>query len=288
MATKKALSNKQNAQKSTGPKTTRGKAVASQNAVQHGLLSRSLVLPSEDPQEFTALLQQLQSELAPAGTLEQTMVERIAIALWRQRRLVAAESGQLILRQSLMKISERHQVRSMAGLKAQDDDWIDLIAKDPPSRPELLAELDALDQAVISGSNAADQLQSLEQQCPMSWTSLCDEAEALGDLTAAQRLIQLITHLRDTETTVQGWLDSQIYEQRKMLRLLDALATVRQAAGLPENADVLARYQSALDNDVYKATRALREQQRFRLEHAALNATALPADSNSAPQRLAP
>ena len=40
MATQKQIkANRQNAQKSTGPKTSDGKAVVSQNAVKHGLFA---------------------------------------------------------------------------------------------------------------------------------------------------------------------------------------------------------------------------------------------------------
>ena len=43
--------NRRNAQKSTGPKTERGKARAKLNAIKHGLTARTImsVLPQEDP-----------------------------------------------------------------------------------------------------------------------------------------------------------------------------------------------------------------------------------------------
>ena len=44
MATEKQINaNRQNAQKSTGPKTAEGKAAVSQNAVKHGLFAQSLI-----------------------------------------------------------------------------------------------------------------------------------------------------------------------------------------------------------------------------------------------------
>jgi hypothetical protein len=51
--------NRQNALKSTGPRSAAGKAVSSANATQHGILSRHLILPGESRAEFDALLQQL-------------------------------------------------------------------------------------------------------------------------------------------------------------------------------------------------------------------------------------
>jgi hypothetical protein len=43
--------NRQNAQKSTGPKTDEGKAAASQNAVKHGLFAES-VIKGENEAEY--------------------------------------------------------------------------------------------------------------------------------------------------------------------------------------------------------------------------------------------
>jgi hypothetical protein len=44
--------NKQNAKKSTGPRTEQGKAVSRLNALQHGILSGELVLPGENSREL--------------------------------------------------------------------------------------------------------------------------------------------------------------------------------------------------------------------------------------------
>ena len=59
--------NRQNAQKSTGPKTDEGKSVSKMNAVKHGLLAQEFVLRGEDPDEFDALRDGLVAELRPNG-----------------------------------------------------------------------------------------------------------------------------------------------------------------------------------------------------------------------------
>ncbi len=48
----KIRSNRQNAQRSTGPKTQKGKAVVSQNALKHGLSARHDVVITEDQADF--------------------------------------------------------------------------------------------------------------------------------------------------------------------------------------------------------------------------------------------
>ena len=50
--------NRQNAKKSKGPITESGKSVAKLNAVKHGLSSKNVVIPGEDPEEFEELRRQ--------------------------------------------------------------------------------------------------------------------------------------------------------------------------------------------------------------------------------------
>ena len=51
----KAESNRNNALKSTGPKSPAGKAISAQNRLSHGVLSSHLILPNESRDEFDAL-----------------------------------------------------------------------------------------------------------------------------------------------------------------------------------------------------------------------------------------
>lgn len=91
--------NRQNARRSTGPRTPDGKRRSSQNAITHGIFTRAIVLPGseadESEQEFRTLHQELVTDLEPDGTLETLCVERIAIALWRLRRVYKAEAGEI-------------------------------------------------------------------------------------------------------------------------------------------------------------------------------------------------
>jgi hypothetical protein len=85
--------NQNNAQKSTNPVTAEGKQIVANNAVKHGIFSRHLILSDENPEDYQLLLDGLQTELNPIGTLEQSLVERIAVTLWRQKRLVRSETA---------------------------------------------------------------------------------------------------------------------------------------------------------------------------------------------------
>ncbi len=71
----------------TGPRTAAGKERSSLNALKHGLTSRRIVLPYENQEEYDALLKDLLDDSQPVGTLEFELVNDIAAAIWRLRRV---------------------------------------------------------------------------------------------------------------------------------------------------------------------------------------------------------
>ncbi len=96
MATERQIAaNRLNAQRSTGPKTPEGKAVASRNPVTHGLTSHSGLLPGETLEDFSDLRARVLAELAPDSAIEIELAERIASLLWRLRRVPAFEAALL-------------------------------------------------------------------------------------------------------------------------------------------------------------------------------------------------
>jgi hypothetical protein len=94
MATaKQRTANRQNARKSTGPKTPKGKAVVALNAIKHGLLSRQVLLADEDEAALVELGKRLRVHLQPVGEFEVLLVDRIVTAAWRLRRVLAIETS---------------------------------------------------------------------------------------------------------------------------------------------------------------------------------------------------
>lgn len=89
---KQRAANRRNAQKSTGPKTAAGKAVVKFNAIKHGLLSKTLILPDEHMDEATSFEGQLRASLRPEGPVEELLAERIILSAWRLRRLARIET----------------------------------------------------------------------------------------------------------------------------------------------------------------------------------------------------
>lgn len=80
------IANRINAQKSTGPKTPEGMAVASKNSLKHGFSARQAVISSESQAQFDLYRQQLLDELAPQTPMESMLADRIVILSWQLKR----------------------------------------------------------------------------------------------------------------------------------------------------------------------------------------------------------
>jgi hypothetical protein len=85
--------NRHNAARSTGPRTAGGKARSSRNALRHGLRSELPVLPGEDSTDWEEHRAGILRSLAPAGPLETELAGRVALSLWRLRRVAAYETA---------------------------------------------------------------------------------------------------------------------------------------------------------------------------------------------------
>src|SRR5579883_2633178 len=87
--------NRQNALKSTGPKTPDGKARSRLNGLIHGMRARTVVLPGEDEQEYNRRCEDMARELRPENALEATLVETLVASSWRLERCRRAEKAAL-------------------------------------------------------------------------------------------------------------------------------------------------------------------------------------------------
>jgi hypothetical protein len=93
MATEAQIdANRQNAEKSTGPKTAEGKRAVSQNAVKHGLFAHEATIHGEDRGDFDLFREAFLADLRPAGVMESMLAERIVSLSWRLRRAERMES----------------------------------------------------------------------------------------------------------------------------------------------------------------------------------------------------
>ncbi len=87
MATQaQTIANRRNSSKSTGPRTTEGKAVVARNALKHAFLAHQDLIPGEDREQSEACRRLLLADLAPGGPMESTLAERIVGLSWRLKR----------------------------------------------------------------------------------------------------------------------------------------------------------------------------------------------------------
>lgn len=70
----------------TGPKSIKGKANSSMNALKHGAYSKTEVLPHEDASEHKRLTREIYKALKPQGAVEESLADQMAESLWSSER----------------------------------------------------------------------------------------------------------------------------------------------------------------------------------------------------------
>jgi hypothetical protein len=93
MSTKKQIAaNRQNAQRSTGPRTADGKSKVCMNALKHGLTATQLILPDENAEEYESFRAALLADFGPEGAVECAWADVVVRDLWRLRRVPIMEA----------------------------------------------------------------------------------------------------------------------------------------------------------------------------------------------------
>ena len=95
MASNKQIeANRENARKSTGPKTLMGKFTSRFNALKHGLASQKMVtIVGESNDAYLEHFVKVMFEYDPQTACQRQLVEQLTILLWRLRRAAAFEAG---------------------------------------------------------------------------------------------------------------------------------------------------------------------------------------------------
>jgi len=82
--------------KRPGPKTPQGKARSSRNPTRFGIHSADPVIPGiENLDEWRVHREGVIASLAPVGSLETKLAERVALLLWRLKRVIAYRAGRV-------------------------------------------------------------------------------------------------------------------------------------------------------------------------------------------------
>jgi len=78
--------------KSTGPRTEKGKKVVSQNALKSGVYARDIVLPTESLADFEVLHQNFIGDFKPQDIVGAQLVHDMAVVVWKRMRLERIEN----------------------------------------------------------------------------------------------------------------------------------------------------------------------------------------------------
>jgi hypothetical protein len=257
---KQVQANRANATRSTGPRSPEGKAKSRLNAVRHGLFSKHLFLNGEQPEDYHALEEDLQLTLRPIGALEQTLIEQIAVNMWKQRRLIHAETAMI------NQGRKPSQICKEVSLEL-DKDWSNTISESELHPYDKKQEVWCRDVMKEYQSLSEFRLISLTEKAPLILQFLVDEADSehksiadylapYGDKTP-EALMELIK-----------WCQMELKKADQSSKIQSAVRQVQNRKSvLPEKyLELMARYQTSLDNQLYKAMKALRESQEWRLK----------------------
>jgi hypothetical protein len=277
--------NRANCRRSTGPKTAEGKANSKMNAIKHGILSSQVVVQGlqvrERRKDFQELRKRLWEELAPVGTMEEMLVDRIATAHWRMRRALMAEAGEIVL-----SVDGGHWARTKrepAAFEPLFKGMRDAVTEMEQSARGLAGLVDALEE--LHGD--------VTREGELTEAALGRFRERLGgtDNSLARELAELRKALTTSSDPAGG--DAVREEQRRLvlgriegrLNLYRELSeeceereekeeAARQAAEVlpaPAVVDKVLRYEGTVERQLYRAMNQLERLQRRR------NGEAIPA-----------
>ncbi len=115
---RKSESARANGAKSRGPITPEGKLASSQNATQHGIFSRTMILGCESQNRFEQVLAELKDQVQPRNSTESGCVEVMAIARWRQMRVWAVQKTAIELEMARAESANMESARVESGKDA--------------------------------------------------------------------------------------------------------------------------------------------------------------------------
>ncbi|WP_435017695.1 hypothetical protein TA3x_005314 [Tundrisphaera sp. TA3] len=118
--------NRRNAQRSTGPKTARGREISRGNALKHGMTGAGVVLPEEDAAEVDASTAQLVAEMKPSGLMGRMLLRRVAVFHHRLDRCGRHDAAMAAKRvrdaEKQRDAARRAEVNDLAALLDTDPD----------------------------------------------------------------------------------------------------------------------------------------------------------------------
>jgi len=258
--------NRENAQKSTGPRTPEGKARCAKNPCKHGILAKQVVVAhvdGADAIEFEQLLESLHNQFQPHDAIEHVLVDRVASCYWRLRRAQRYEAG------ALNDALEQDQFdafpgRFVAALQKDINKFSMVLSIERGALSTLRKPVDQLTRDDRLRRDGA--LQSALEAIQPPAHDINDPAVLQAALATQEK------EVAELEATIRKW-ERQIASATKTDDRASAIRLPLLAA-LPKDEMLhrLIRYETMLDRQLHRALRELRHRrsrrERDRLEPA--------------------
>lgn len=262
--------NRQNAKRSTGPTSIQGKLKVSQNAITHGIFAASPLLPNENAEEFKNLSQGIAEIYPPVDAIAAGLVERIILAIWRQKRLRIAEAAKLEISMTpeimaeeindLLKLPHHRRVDAQSISEAQEETYEYWKA--------VLVEFENMNIQAAPQNTA-----QVSIQAPKVYAQL--KRDALNSVSTYPVFMKspdkIIASLEKTKKYAEDFVETNgikhtaytIAQQMKLAKLIPD----------GKNVDFLSKYQVQLDTDFYRAVEAYKKHLAWRAENLEIEVT---------------
>ncbi|HEV2696076.1 MAG TPA: hypothetical protein VG347_24520 [Verrucomicrobiae bacterium] len=272
---KKIAANRRNSLKSTGPRTGRGKAVASRNAIKYGILGDAVLVrglaAKESPREYTHLYQEFQENLRPVGLLEEMLTGQIAATAWRLRRARKAEAGEIAVS---VDVTCRHKIDAdPITLTAQWESSSDLVYAMEKSKLGNEVIIKWLKDVRVKVEQAGELTKkSAKIPCGDRRNAVSDRLQEIR-LVLARREdgVDEATHREQVKRQTLMFIDDLIHNYELKMEACEAQEQMddesrRAAAMLPGEKTLgkILRYESSLERQLFRAMNQLERLQERR------------------------
>ena len=262
VSARKIAANRQNALKSTGPKTLMGKLFSRRNALQHGLFARQFmdfVAQGEDEQAYKELLNGLRDHCRPVGMAEKLEVERIVLCWWKLQRAWRHENA--VNRVALRTLGSKELADNEEFCKTQDEKEKAVIVLLQSAKKEI----------EVTGEISQELKQKIFAAMPFleaTWPNTADNVKELLNLPHFSRFARKWNPKGIASFVAQGTVIAAIksIEQLAQMRRasMEEITVAQHVIPNGEALDKILRYETTIERSLTRALDRLECLQRRR------------------------
>ena len=278
-----------------GTGSTEGKNATAPDSAARAIFSK-VVLKTESQVDYDSLVTSLRNACQPNGTLEEILVEKLAAILWRYRRLITAESGEIAenlssLGRTDVRLKERDRLEAEALRRRESKQGVIGMIYDREFLSDCLRELRNLRDSIkahgfsrsiddraaleklygppisLSGSipfekHNSDSLYTVYRACSDTAAMTEEERQKEPDVATPQRCRDLAVQATEKEiqrlTEIQNALNKSHPEQMELEQL-------RRNVPDADRMERLLRYEASLERAFDRTLAQLERLQEIRL-----------------------